>query len=171
MTECAGKVAVFPGSFDPLTVGHVELARRAARLFGRVVVAVAQDADKRHLLSLAERVEIATEAFADVPNIAVESFQGLVVDCARRHGATTLVKGLRHGGDLEREAQMDRMNRALAPEVDTVYLLAAPGLIHVSSSLVKHVAALGGDVSAYVSPLALRLVQRKLGLDTIHTGN
>jgi pantetheine-phosphate adenylyltransferase len=155
-------VAVFPGSFDPLTAGHVELGRRAARLFDRVVVAVAVDAGKQHLLSLEERVAIATDAFAQVPNIAVASFSGLVVDCARLHGATALVKGLRNGGDLEREAQMDRMNRSLAPAVDTVYLISAPELCHVSSSLVKHVLGLGGDVSAYLTPLALRLLGERL---------
>jgi pantetheine-phosphate adenylyltransferase len=155
-------VALFPGSFDPLTAGHAELARRAARLFDRVVVAVAADATKEHWLDLEQRAAIATDAFADVPNIAVASFRGLVVDCARLHGATTLVKGLRNAGDLEWEAQMDRMNRSLAPEVDTAYLIAAPGLCHVSSSLVKHVLGLGGDVSAYLTPLALKLLGDRL---------
>ena len=159
-------VAVYPGSFDPFTVGHREVAERAGRLFGEVVVAVACDAEKEHLFSVAERVEMATDACRDLPNVRVDSFQGLVVGYALNQGAQALVKGLRAVSDFEREMQMDAMNRELAPGLDTLYLMATPAFTSLSSSLLKHVCRLGGDVSRFVTPLVLaRLEERLRGND------
>lgn len=155
-------IAVYPGSFDPVTVGHYEVGTRASRLFGEVVVAVAVDAQKDHLFSVQERVAMARDAFAGIPNIRVDSFAGLVVNYARACGAQTLIKGLRAMSDFEREMQMDMMNRDLAPELDTLYLMARPEFTFLTSSLVKHVHKLGGDVAHLVTPLVLRMLDEKL---------
>lgn len=155
-------IAVYPGSFDPVTRGHIEVAERASKLFGRVMVAIAEDADKRHLFTAEERVGMATDALAHVPNITVESFAGLVVDYARLRNANCLVKGLRAISDFEREMQMDSMNRELAPGIETVYVMATPAHTFLSSSLIKQVYHLGGDVSELVTPLVLEMLQTKL---------
>jgi len=155
-------VAVYPGSFDPFTIGHREVAERASRLFGEVIVAVAEDAEKRHLFSASERVAMAADACKALPNVRVASFAGLVVQYAAGCGAQTLVKGLRAVSDFEREMQMDAMNRELAPGLDTLYLMATPACTFLSSSLVKHVHQLGGDVSRFVTPLVLRMLEERL---------
>lgn len=154
-------LAVYPGSFDPLTVGHMDVALRASKLFDQVIVAVAADAEKQHLFSVAQRVAMAEDACCGVPNISVDSFEGLVVDYASARGAVTLVKGLRAVSDSERELQMYVMNRHLAPELDTAYLMAIPEHAFVSSSLVRHVHQLGGDVSRFVTPFVLDMLDRQ----------
>ena len=155
-------IAVYPGSFDPITVGHVEVAVRASRLFGEVVVAVAHDAEKQHMFTLEERVEMAADACAAIPNIRVDSFAGLVVHYARTCGAQVLIRGLRAISDYEREIQMAVMNHQLAPEIDTVHFAANSAHTFLSTSLVKHVYQLGGDVSEFVTPLVLRRLSEKL---------
>ncbi|MDI9584305.1 MAG: pantetheine-phosphate adenylyltransferase [Acidobacteriota bacterium] len=156
-------VAVYPGSFDPITLGHVEVAQRASKLFGRVILAVAADAEKKHMFSVDERVDMARRACEDIGNITVDSFEGLVVDYARRCGAQTLIKGLRAVSDFELEMQMATMNRQLAPDLDTLYLMAMPQFTFLSSSLVKHVHKLGGNVSAFVHPFVLEMLDARNG--------
>ncbi len=155
-------IAVYPGSFDPITMGHLEVVTRASRLFGKVILAVAGDAEKDHMFTVHERIEMARDACRDIPNIAVDSFEGLVVDYARAQGAQTLIKGLRAVSDFEREMQMATMNRQLAPELDTLYLMAMPEYTFLSSSIVKHVHQLGGDISRLVTPFTRQLLDRRL---------
>ena len=155
-------IAVYPGSFDPFTIGHREVAERAARIFGEVIVAVARDAEKQHLFTTDERMAMAADACQGLGNVRVDSFEGLVVEYAAGQGAQALLKGLRAISDFEREMQMDAMNRELAPALDTVYLMATPASTFLSSSLVKHVFSLGGDISRFVTPLALAKLEAKL---------
>ena len=155
--------AVYPGTFDPFTNGHLDVVRRAARIFDELVVAVAEDSGKNPLFSLEERVEMAREACAGIENVVVEGFSGLVVDFARRVGARCLVKGMRAVSDFEREMQMAMMNRSLAPEIDTVFLVTDARYAFLSSSLVKEVCSLGGDVSPYVPRCVLHRLVERLG--------
>ncbi len=156
-------IAVCPGSFDPITEGHMDVIRRAAQMFGKLYVAVARDAGKAPLFSLPERVAMAREACAELPNVEVDSFAGLVVEYAQQLGAVALVKGLRAVSDFEREMQMAWMNRHLAPEVYTVFLVPHPDFAFLSSSLIKEVAAAGGDVSKFVPSAVLVKLQGKIG--------
>jgi pantetheine-phosphate adenylyltransferase len=146
------RLAICPGSFDPLTVGHVDLVERAAALFDRVVVAILVNSDKSPLFTQAERVAIVREVFASVNNVDVEAFDGLLVDYADRRGAVAIVRGLRSATDTDYELSMSLMNRHLKPSVDTVFLPTAASVAHVSSRLVKEVWRLGGDVGGLVPP-------------------
>jgi len=146
------RLAICPGSFDPLTVGHVDLVERAAALFDRVVVAILVNSDKSPLFTQAERVAIVREVFAPVKNVDVEAFDGLLVDYADRRGAVAIVRGLRSATDTDYELSMSLMNRHLKPSVDTVFLPTAASVAHVSSRLVKEVWRLGGDVRGLVPP-------------------
>lgn len=157
-------IAICPGSFDPLTAGHLDVIRRAAHLFGRVIVAIGADGGKQPLFSLEERVAMARLACADLPNVEVDSFRGLVVEYARQQGAVALVKGLRAVSDFEREVQMALMNRKLADELHTVFLVTHPDYAFLSSSLVKEVYSMGGDVSDLVPPAVLEQLRRKLSV-------
>ena len=152
------RVAVFPGSFDPLTSGHEDVVRRALALADRVVVAVAHapTQSKRAMFSVEERVEMIRESFADEPRVEAAEFQGLLVDFARRIGAGIVVRGVRTVADWEYELQMASMNRALSPGLETVFLAPAPEHSFVSATLVRQVAALGGDVSPFVPAAVLR---------------
>ncbi len=155
-------IAICPGSFDPITAGHLDVIRRAAHMFGRVIVAVGADGGKQPLFSLEERTEMARLACADLPNVEVDSFSGLVVEYARRQGAVALVKGLRAISDFEREVQMALMNRKLADELHTVFFVTHPDYAFLSSSLVKEVYSMGGDVSDLVPPAVLEQLGRKI---------
>lgn len=146
------RLAICPGSFDPLTVGHVDLVERAAALFDRVVVAILVNSDKSPLFSQAERVAIVREVFAPVKNVDVEAFDGLLVEYADRRGAVAIVRGLRSASDTDYELSMSLMNRHLKPSVDTVFLPTAASVAHVSSRLVKEVWRLGGEVRGLVPP-------------------
>jgi pantetheine-phosphate adenylyltransferase len=143
--------AICPGSYDPVTFGHVDVIERAAGLFDRVVVAVVRDPHhKATMFSVDERVKFLEEALADVENVEIDVFSELVVDFARRWGAKTMVKGLRVISDFEWEFQMNHLNRTLAPDIDTVYVMASPRFSFVSSSGVKEIAAFGGNVDELV---------------------
>ena len=142
--------AVYPGTFDPITNGHLDIISRGVRLFDRIVVALLHNSDKEPLLPLAERMEIVRAVVARFPNVAVESFDGLLVDYVRSHGAQVIVRGLRALSDFEYEFQMALMNRRLEPGVETVYMMPSESTSYVSSRLVKEVARLGGDVSGLV---------------------
>jgi pantetheine-phosphate adenylyltransferase len=143
----SGVTAVYPGSFDPVTNGHLDIIERACRMFGRVIVAVSIHVDKRPLFSLQERVEMLRLATRSLPNVRVEAFEGLLVDFAVANGAQAVIRGIRAVSDFDYEFQMALMNRRLQPELGTVFLVPAEAYSFLSSSLVKEVAALGGNVS------------------------
>jgi pantetheine-phosphate adenylyltransferase len=161
-------LAIYPGSFDPLTNGHVDIIQRGSRLFDRIVVAILLNVEKSPLFTVEERVEIAREVFANNPNVEVDTFDGLLVDYARRKGAGVIVRGLRAISDFEYEMQMALMNRNLNPEVETVFMMPAETYTYVSSRLVKEVAALGGSVTNLV-PRTVddRLRKKKHGRATL----
>jgi pantetheine-phosphate adenylyltransferase len=144
------RVALYPGSFDPLTNGHLDILARARRLADRVVVAVLENDAKTPLFSVPERIAMIREIVGDDPALSLRSFQGLLVDVAQASGATLIVRGLRAVSDYEYELQMALMNRRLSPAVETVFLMAKEEYSYVSSRLVKEVARLGGDVSGLV---------------------
>lgn len=150
------RIAIFPGSFDPLTNGHVDMIRRAARLFDRVIVAVLMNPGKQSLFTVEERVAMIGESCLVLPEsdrIGADSFQGLLVHFAATKRACAIVRGLRSGADLDYENQMALMNAHLAPGVDTVFLTASPQFAHISSRLVKEVASFGVSVENLVPPL------------------
>jgi pantetheine-phosphate adenylyltransferase len=158
------KTAYLPGSYDPVTNGHLDIIRRAAATFDEVVVGVAADAEKQHLFSLEERIGLLQEACADVGNVRVEGFSGLVVEAAAQAGARVLLKGLRQSSDMAHEFPMAHMNHHLRPGLETMFLLASPGLSYLSSSLVKWVCGMGGDITAHVPPqVAARLIAKLRG--------
>jgi len=149
--------AICPGSYDPVTFGHVDVIERAAGLFDRVVVAVVRDPHhKATMFSVEERVKFLEEALAELDNVEIDVFSELVVDFARRWGAKTMVKGLRVISDFEWEFQMNHLNRLLAPDIETMYVMASPQYSFVSSSGVKEIASFGGDVDQLVPPAVAR---------------
>ncbi|MDI9331136.1 MAG: pantetheine-phosphate adenylyltransferase [Alphaproteobacteria bacterium] len=149
-------IAVYPGTFDPITLGHEDIVRRAARLFGTVVLGVAIAHHKKTLFSLEARMAMVQEALADCPNVRVASFQGLVRDFARAQGATVMVRGVRSMTDFDYEFQLSGMNRHLAPEVETIFLNALDIHQCVSSTMVREITLLGGEVERFVSSGVLR---------------
>ena len=142
--------ALYPGTFDPVTMGHLNVAQRAARLFDNLIVAVYDTPSKSLLFNTEERVGLMREAVADMPNVTVRPFNGLVVNTARDAGAAAIIRGLRSGPDFEYESQMFFMNRRLEPDVDMVSLMSDQEHMFISSSLLKEVAQLGGDISGMV---------------------
>jgi pantetheine-phosphate adenylyltransferase len=161
-------LAIYPGSFDPITMGHVDIIQRGARLFERIVLAVLINTDKSPLFSVQERVDIAREVFRDRANVEVDTFDGLLVDYARRKQAGVIVKGLRAVSDFEYEMQMALMNRKLNPDVETVFMMPTEPYTYVSSRLVKEVVALGGSVKGIVPEIVeRRLREKKLARETL----
>jgi len=157
------RIAVCPGSFDPITVRHEDIVRRALRLADRVIVAVAHRSTqaKRGHFEVEERLELIRTVFAEEPRVEAAEFEGLLVDFARDRGATLVVRGLRGVADFEYEFQMAQMNGALHPGLETVFLATAPESSFVSATLVREIASLGGDVSRFVSaPVAARMRER-----------
>ncbi|MBT8216489.1 MAG: pantetheine-phosphate adenylyltransferase, partial [Acidimicrobiia bacterium] len=148
-------VAVVPGSFDPPTLGHVDVISRAVEVFDRVLIAVVANPSKTPLFSSAERIEMLTDICADWPNAEVDAFDGLLVEFARDRGAVVIVKGLRAVADFEYELQMAQMNQELWPEIETIFLVPEARFSFISSSLVREVAKLGGDVASFVAPPVL----------------
>lgn len=146
------RTAVFPGSFDPLTNGHVDIIERATRLFDRVIVAVAMNAEKTPLFSIDERVGVIREVFRDQLAVHVDTFDGLLVEYARRQGASALIRGLRAVSDFEYEFQMALMNRRLNHDLETVFLMPDEKYTYTSSRLIKEVFMLGGEISGLVPP-------------------
>ena len=159
------RVAVFPGSFDPITLGHEDVVRRSLAFADRVIVAVAHSPQhaKHGMFTVDERVEIIREAFADEPRVEAAEFQGLLVDFARKAGARLVVRGVRTVADFEYELQMATMNRRLWGELETVFLGSDPAHVAVSATLVRQIATLGGDVAPFVSPAVLRRLREKVG--------
>ncbi len=152
MTGQTQRLAVYPGSFDPLTNGHVDIITRGVRLFDRIVVAILVNLDKAPLFTASERVEMARDVFSDQPNVEVDTFEGLLVDYARHCEASVIVRGLRAISDFEYESQMALMNRRLNSTIETVFMMPAEPYTYVSSRLVKEVFALGGSVDGLVPP-------------------
>jgi len=148
--------ALFPGTFDPVTLGHLDLVRRAAALFSRVTVAVARHPEKRELFSLERRLELLRQVLDGIPGVEVTALDGLVVAGCRQVGAGVVVRGARTAGDFEYEAQMARSNRAMAPEIETVVLASSAEHAHISSTLVRQVAEMGGDLAPFVPPAVAR---------------
>jgi len=161
-------IAIYPGSFDPLTMGHVDIIHRGSRLFEKIVIAVLINADKSPLFTVQERVEVAREVFRDRANVEVDTFDGLLVDYARRRQASVIVRGLRAVSDFEYEMQMALMNRRLNQEVETVFMMPAEPYTYVSSRLVKEVVSLGGNVKGIVPDIVeRRLREKKLARETL----
>jgi len=145
-------VAIYPGSFDPITNGHLDLIERGSKLFGKLIVSVLRNESKRPLFSAAERVEMLREVVAVYPNVEVASFDGLLVDYAVETGASVILRGIRAISDYEYELQMALMNRRLGPDIETVFLMSGEAYSFISSRLVKEVFGLGGSISGLVPP-------------------
>ena len=153
---------VYPGTFDPLTRGHEDIVRRAARLFPEVVVAVAHSSGKQPFFTLQERVELAAAALQDCRNVSVMAFSGLLMQFVREQEASIVVRGLRAASDFEYEFQLTGMNRKLYPEVETLFFTPAEEYMFISASLVREIARLGGDVGKFVSPLVQQRMEEKI---------
>lgn len=153
------RIAVYSGTFDPITLGHEDVARRAAGLFDELIMAVAVAHHKKTRFSLNERMALVQAALADQPGVRVIPFEGLIMDVCREQGACAVVRGIRNLTDFDYESQMAAMNRKLNPAVDTVLLLPQPDLQCISSTLVREIAQLGGNVSAMVSPVVASALQ------------
>ena len=161
------KIAVCPGSFDPVTLGHLDIIERAAQLFDQVVVLVTSNPQKQTLFSLDERAELIRRVTAAIPNVSVDTHDGLLVDYMRDHGAGVIVKGLRAMSDYEYEFQMALTNRQLYPQAETVFLTTSLERMYLSSSLVKQIAHFGGDISALVPAEIISDVQNKVRKDDL----
>jgi pantetheine-phosphate adenylyltransferase len=157
------RMAIVPGSFDPVTNGHLDIIERASHLFDTVTVAVAINSAKAPLFTLDERVEMIREATADLPNVSIDSFQGLLVEYAANRGACAIVRGLRAVSDFEYELQMALMNRRLCPGVETVFMMTGADYSYLSSSIVKEIARLGGSVEGLVTDRVRQRLQEKYG--------
>ncbi len=153
--------AIYPGTFDPLTRGHEDLVRRAAALFGEVILAVADSRAKRTFFTLDERVEMAREVLGDLKNVKVVGFSGLLIDFVRQHGGRVVLRGLRAVSDFEYEFQLAGMNRSLYPEFETLFLTPSEQHMFISATLVREIALLGGDVSKFVDPRVRERLRRK----------
>src|SRR4051812_19080917 len=154
-------LAVYPGSFDPLTNGHVDIIARGARLFDRIIVAILVNAEKAPLFSVPERVEIARAVFGDLPNVEVDKFDGLLVDYVQARGAQVIVRGLRAVADFEYEFQMALMNRRLNGKIETVFMMPAEQYTYTSSRLIKEVYSLGGQVHGLVPEMVEQRLREK----------
>jgi pantetheine-phosphate adenylyltransferase len=155
-------IAIYPGTFDPVTRGHIDVVGRAVKMFNRVIIGVADSPAKQPFFNLDERIDMLQTVFADEEKVLVRPFSGLLIDFARDHDAGIIVRGLRAISDFEYEVQLAGMNRSLAPEIETVFLTAAQRYAFVSSSLVREIARLDGDVSEFLHPEVLNRLTAKL---------
>ncbi|VVD70311.1 pantetheine-phosphate adenylyltransferase [Pandoraea terrigena] len=156
-------VAIYPGTFDPLTRGHEDLVRRAAGIFDTLVVGVADSRNKKPFFTLEERIDIAREVLGHYPNVSVEGFSGLLKDFVRKHQARVIVRGLRAVSDFEYEFQMAGMNRYLLPDVETMFMTPSDQYQFISGTIVREIAQLGGDVSKFVFPSVEKWLMTKVG--------
>ena len=154
--------AVYPGTFDPMTMGHVDLVKRASKLFDSVIIAIASSDSKKPMFSLEERIEIGNKIFADDPKVEVIGFSGLLVNFAKDNNANILIRGLRVVADFEYEFQLANMNRAMSPDIESVFLTPKEEYSYISSSLVKEIATMGGDVTRFVDPVTLDALNQKI---------
>jgi len=153
--------AIYPGTFDPLTVGHIDVARRAASMFDDLIVAVAASTNKGPFFSLEERVDMATQILGDLENVTVQSFGGLLMDYAHDVDSRVIVRGLRAISDFEYEVQIAGVNRHLAPDVETVFIAASQEYTFLSSSIVREIARMHGDVSEFVHPVVIKAFEQR----------
>ncbi|WP_353190412.1 pantetheine-phosphate adenylyltransferase [Pandoraea pnomenusa] len=156
-------VAIYPGTFDPLTRGHEDLVRRAAGIFDKLIVGVADSKNKKPFFTLEERIDIAREVLGHYPNVSVEGFSGLLKDFVRKHQARVIVRGLRAVSDFEYEFQMAGMNRYLLPDVETMFMTPSDQYQFISGTIVREIAQLGGDVSKFVFPSVEKWLVTKVG--------
>lgn len=161
MSSHPPRIAIYPGSFDPLTSGHVDIIERGARIFDEIIVAILANAEKTPLFTESERVSIIREVFRDRDNVKVDTFDGLLVDYAQRQQATVLVRGLRAISDFEYEFQMALMNRHLAPGLETVFMMPDEKYTYISSRLIKEVFSLGGAIDGLVPPVVEAMLHAK----------
>ncbi len=154
--------AVYPGSFDPVTKGHLDIIRRAAKMFDRLTVSVLNNSDKSPLFSADERVNMLRVICRDIPNVEIDSFSGLTADYAKQTGTDVIIRGLRAVTDFEYELQMAQTNRKILPSLDTVFLTTSLEYAYLSSSIVREVASYGGDISEFVTPEVAEAVYKKL---------
>jgi pantetheine-phosphate adenylyltransferase len=154
--------AVYPGTFDPMTMGHIDLVKRASKLFDSVIIAIASSDSKKPMFSLEERIEIGNKIFADDPKVEVVGFSGLLVNFAKDNDANILIRGLRVVADFEYEFQLANMNRAMSPDIESVFLTPKEEYSYISSSLVKEIATMGGDVTRFVDPVTLEALNQKI---------
>ena len=162
--------AIYPGTFDPMTIGHIDVVERAARMFDEVVLSVAASDNKRPLFTLDERVDMATRIVAGIDNVTVRAFDGLLVDFARELDSRVVVRGLRAISDFEFEVQIAAVNRHLSPAIETVFISASQEYTFLSSSIVREVARLNGDVTDFVHPLVIDAFDAKFGRDRAAAG-
>lgn len=155
-------LAIYPGSFDPVTNGHLDLIERGAKIFGRLIVALLRNTDKQPLFTVDERVEMLREVTKNFPAVEVDVFQGLLVDYARRRGATVILRGIRAVSDYEYELQMALMNRKLEPNLETVFMLPGEAYSYLSASVVREIAHLGGPLTGLVPPIVEQRLKGKL---------
>ncbi len=155
-------IAIYPGSFDPITNGHLDIARRAAKLFDKVIIAIYRTPDKRLFFTTEERVNLARKAVAEMPTVEVVAFEGLVVEFARKVGADTMVRGLRMSADFEKEFEMAMMNKKLFPDLELVCFMASQEYQFLSSSLLKEVACLSGDIIGLVPKVVADALRKKV---------
>jgi pantetheine-phosphate adenylyltransferase len=160
------RIGLYPGSFDPVTYGHVDIVRRSAHLVDRLVIAIGTHHDKHPLFTTEERVKLTVAALDPVAReialkLEVTTYDNLTVDAAKAAGANVVIRGLRDAGDFDHEMQMAGMNQALAPEIETVFLASSPDSRHIAASLVRQIAAMGGDVSSFVPPVAAAALKKK----------
>lgn len=154
--------AIYPGTFDPVTYGHIDLIKRAVKIFGTVIIAVARNADKDPLFTVQERVSMVREATKGIRGVVIEDFDGLVVDYVRKKGASVMVRGLRMISDFEYEFQMTLTNRKLAPDIETIFMMPSESYSYLSSKLIKEAFALGANVKAFVPGFVAKALAKKL---------
>jgi pantetheine-phosphate adenylyltransferase len=154
--------AIYPGTFDPMTLGHLDMVARASLMFDKVIVAVATAHHKKTMFTVHERIDMVSELVKPYPQVSVEHFSGLVIDFAAAHKATVMLRGLRSGTDFDYEYQLAGMNRSLKPDVETVFLTPGDKYLFISSTLVREISTLGGDVDQFVHPVVARSLRAKL---------
>jgi pantetheine-phosphate adenylyltransferase len=159
-----GKIAIYPGSFDPITYGHIDIVERALEIFDKVIIAIAENAEKRSLFSVEERLQMVKTIFKDTPNVIVDSFKGLLVDYVAKTNAKVSLRGLRATSDFEYEFHMASMNRSLNTHLDTLFMMTSKDYFFVSSRTIKEVARLGGGVEGLVPDLVVRRLKEKFKL-------
>ena len=156
------KKVIYPGTFDPMTMGHVDLVKRASKLFDSVIIAIASSDSKKPMFTLEERIQIGNKIFADDPKVEVVGFSGLLVNFAKENNANILIRGIRVVADFEYEFQLANMNRAMSPDIESVFLTPKEEYSYISSSLVKEIATMGGDVDRFVDPVTLEALNQKI---------
>lgn len=154
-------IAVYPGTFDPITYGHIDLLGRASRIFDRIIVAIAVNKNKSPLFSLPERVELTKSVLNQYNNVEVKGFDSLLLDFAKQHGANVILRGLRAVADFDYEFQLASMNRALDSAIESMFLMPAEKYMYISSTIVREIAHFGGDVTGFVPPIVVEALQKK----------